>query len=490
LSKKDKIMETDGRRKIMAGARLRKLRAELALSQSAMAQELGVSISYLNLMERNQRPVTAQVLIKLSETYAVDPKSFAQSEELRSAVELEEVFTDALFQSNPVSRNDIRMLTEQAPGLADAVRKLHGAYTQLLHVQSARAHSHGDSERGDGPATASTEDAIERVRRFLQQTNNHFPQLEARADSISAGFADNTTNLFTAICDRLQSHHNIRVQVMPVSVMGKTLRRFDVHRKKVLISELMEPSGRTFQAAYHLALLEAQDEITTIMSSIEEKSEQVERLARVSLANYFAAALIMPYHQFLNAADAVAYDVEILCARFSASFEQVAHRLTTLSQPSAKGVPFFMIRVDNAGNVSKRFSSGAFPFSRLGGTCPRWNIHSTFHNPGRVETQVIEMPEGAQWFSIARTVRRFATPWGEPDAQFVVGLGCEMKYASKLVYGAGQGAKSQSAIPIGINCRLCERPSCAQRAAPAFLRPLEIHENIRGYSPFDTELTR
>jgi XRE family transcriptional regulator, fatty acid utilization regulator len=240
--------------------------------------------------------------------------------------------------------------------------------------------------------------------------------------------------------------------------------------------------------AYHLGLIEAGWVFDKITEPLQ--GEQVKRLARVSLANYFAAALMMPYEDFLQAAEGLGYDVDVLSARFQASFEQVAHRLTTLAKPNERGVPFFMVRVDNAGNVSKRFSSGTFPFSKFGGTCPRWNIHNTFRNPGRIETQIIELPDGAKWFSISRTVRSVAAPWGEENSRFVVGLGCEIKHAGKLVYAKGFDLKTAAATPIGINCRLCERTNCIQRAAPPMSRPLEVNENIRGYSPFDADLSR
>jgi XRE family transcriptional regulator, fatty acid utilization regulator len=477
-------MEPDGRRKILAGAKLRKLRAELGLSQMAMALELGVSVSYLNLIERNQRPVTAQILIKLSETYAIDPKSFALEYELRAVAELEEVFSDPLFQSMPVVKSDLRILAEAAPGVVDAIKRLHRAYSEVVEIQSVSALERSESERSG--VVGGHEDPIERVRNFLQAANNHFPELELRAEELTDSLRRRHSDLFTALVQQLQDVHGLRVQVMPVKVMGQMLKRHDLHRNRILISELVEPSGRVMQAAFHLGLLEAGDAIDALHAKLGTSSEQVTRLARISLGNYLAAAVMMPYGPFLAAAEDVGYDVEILGARFGASFEQVAHRLTTLSRPSARGVPFFMLRVDNAGNVSKRFSSGSFPFARFGGTCPRWNIHSTFDNPGRIKTQVIEMSDGAQWLSLARTVRRFAAPWGEPDAQFVVGLGCDIRHAGRLVYGS----RLAEPTPIGINCRLCERMNCAQRAAPPLLRPLDVHENIRGFSPFDADKGR
>ncbi len=197
----------------------------------------------------------------------------------------------------------------------------------------------------------------------------------------------------------------------------------------------------------------------------------------------------MPYRKFHAAAEALGYDVEVLGARFGASFEQVAHRLTTLARANARGIPFFLVRVDSAGNVSKRFSSGRFPFSQFGGTCPLWNLHSTFRTPGQVATQIVELPDASRWFSIARTVRRAFNPWGAPDPQFVVGLGCELKYAHRLVYARGHDLASADATPIGINCRLCERVACPQRAAPPLMHALIVDEMKRGVSPFEFDAT-
>ncbi len=464
---------------------MRKLRNELGLSQSGMAGELGISVSYLNLIERNQRPLTAQLLIKLSESYSVDARSFAQEEEIRAVVEMEEIFSDPIFQQSPISRSEIGLLVEDAPDISEAIKRLYRSYMEIREFHTGGAAQSSKDERGENQRSAGADDPIEQTRIFLERAGNYFPTLEKIAEGIAGEMQAKNGSIFEAIVERLKSRHGVTVQIATLDSMRRLLRHYDRHRKKLMISELVDASSRTFHAAFHLGLLEASDELDSLSQKVGAAESQPQKLARITLCNYFAAALMMPYTAFFDAAESNAYDLDILCARFSAGFEQVAHRLTTLARPAKRGIPFFMIRVDAAGNVSKRFSSGSFPFSRFGGTCARWNIHSAFRNPGSVERDIVEMPEGTKWFSISRTVQRRATPWGDLGAQFVIGLGCDLKYANQLVYSRGLDLKSRDATPIGINCRLCERPDCAQRASPPLMRRLIINENTRGLSPFE-----
>ena len=467
-------------RKILAGARVRRLRRELGLSQSGMAAELGISASYLNLMERNQRPVTAQVLIRMAEAFNVDPRSFAREEEARLQGELDEVFTDPLFRSQPVAKDELRELTSLAPSIAEAVQRLYAAYLDLKEGGAGPIDAL-DGDRGEG---ASANNPVDRVRDLIQSAANHFPELEAQAEALAEELAKSGGDLLSALTARLKDTHGIRVQILPVDVMPGSLRRFDHHRRRLMISELVDASGRTFQAAYQLALIEWRETIDAIANRIEPEAGSAKSLLRVSLANYAAAALMMPYQRFLDAAEALSYDIDVLGARFQASFEQVAHRLTTLNRQNARGVPFFLIRIDTAGNVSKRFAAGNFPFSRFGGTCPLWSLHETFSSPGAFMTEIVELPDGGRWFSVARTVRRAASAYGGAEGQFAIGLGCEFKYANRLVYARKFDLKHAPATPIGVNCRLCERDNCAQRAAPPITRKLRVDESVRGVSPF------
>lgn len=474
-------IEPNAQRKIFAGPRLKRLRRERQLTQARMAEELDVSPSYLNLMERNQRPLTVQVLLRLTDVYGLDPRDFIESAADQSIGEIEQILADPLFRDTVVPRAEVQDAAEHSPALIGTMTRLYRAYAAAREAGEAGVRAGGDRDRaeprlGDSP--------IDRIRGILQEARNHFPELEEAAEAFAADGLPTGVDLFYAVTEHLRASHGIRVRVLPLDVMGDRLRWFDHHRRQLMISEVVDHPGRTFQAAYQLALTEFGTLVSTLAGRLEPRDEPSRKLLRITLANYFAGALMMPYARFHEAAELVGYDVELLGARFGASFEQVAHRLTTLARPNARGIPFFLVRVDIAGNVSKRFSSSRFPFAQSGGTCPLWNIHATFADPGRILTQVIELTDGSQWFSIARTVRRAIPPWGRIEPRFAIGLGCEIKYVVRLVYGKKLDLATIDPTPIGISCRLCDRPACPQRAAPPALRSLLVDESARHISPF------
>lgn len=473
------VGETSGR-KLFVGPRFRRIRRQLGLSQTQLAEGLGMSPSYINLIERNQRPVSAQILLRLAETYDLDLRDLAGADDDRAFADLNEIFSDPLFRPIEVPKQELRDLAELSPGVAHALQRLYAAYVEARHGETLAASRFAG--RDDAPRYEAN--PVERVRDLIETNRNHFPALELAAEKLRDELDAPPHDLFRALSERLRAKHGILVRVLPVDVMRDTLRRFDRHRRHLLISELIDGAGQVFQAAFQLALLEAGVLIDDIIARSDQGGESLRRLLRISLANYFAAAVIMPYGRFHEAAEALAYDIGLLGQRFGASFEQVCHRLTTLQRPTARGVPFFMLRVDHAGNVSKRFSSGTFPFSKFGGTCPLWNVHATFDTPGKIVTQVIELPDGSRYFSIAQTVRRPVAPYAAPQPRYAIGLGCELKYAARLTYSMGIDLVAGEATPIGVNCRLCERVNCSQRAEPPLTRELLFDETTRGISPF------
>ena len=468
-------------RKIFAGVRLKRLRRERGLTQARMAEALSVSPSYLNLMERNQRPMTVPVLVRLADAYGVDPREFMADRVGTAVDDAEHVLADPLFRDAGVSRAELQDAAEYAPALLGAMQHLYRAYAAARERSAAQVLVNADPDRTE---TQTGDTPVERVRTILQEARNHFPELDDIAETFASDLTLDGSEPFSTMAERLRSRHGIRVRVLPVDVMSDRLRWYDLHRRQLMISEVMDQPGRVFQVAYQLAVSEHGALLNALCARLESKDDVARRLLRVTFANYFAGAVMMPYGRFHDAAEATGYDVEVLAARFGASFEQVAHRLTTLGRPTARGVPFFLVRVDIAGNVSKRFSSGRFPFSQAGGTCGLWNLHATFAEPGRILTQVVELNEGSQWFSIARTVRRAVNPHGTTAPRFAVALGCEIRYANRLVYARGLDLATPEATPIGVSCRLCERPNCPQRAAPPVLRTMRVDETTRGLSPF------
>lgn len=475
-------MAPDPGKKLFVGPRFRRIRQQLGLSQTQLAEGLGISPSYVNLIERNQRPVTAQILLRLAEAYDLDLRDLATADEDRFFAELNEVFSDPLFRQIDIPKQELRDLAELCPGVTHALQRLYAAYTEARRGETlAAAQFAGRDENAGGRFEANP---IERVRDLIEANRNYFPELEQAAEILRDEITVPAQDLFAALSTRLREKHSIQTRIMPVDVMRETLRRFDRHRRQLLISELVDSPGCIFQLAFQIALSECAPAIDTIVARAGALDDISRRLYRITLANYFAGCALMPYQPFLAAAESLGYDIHVLAQRFNTSFEQVCHRLTTLQRPNARGVPFFMLRVDNAGNVSKRFSSGTFPFSKFGGTCPLWNVHSTFDTPDRLLKQVIELPDGARYFSVAQMVRRPVAPHPLAQPRFAIGLGCEIRHAARLVYAAGMDLDKSEGTPIGINCRLCERENCAQRAEPPLTRTLMLDENTRRMTSF------
>ena len=373
-------MPADSGKKLFVGPRFRRIRQQLGLSQTQIAEGLGISPSYINLIERNQRPVTAQILLRLAETYDLDLRDLATADEDRFFAELNEIFSDPLFRQIDLPKQELRDLAELCPGVTHALQRLYAAYAEARRGETMVAAQMADRDEG----TRFEANPIERVRDLIEANRNYFPELETAAENLRDELNVPSEELFAALSARLREKHSILTRIMPVDVMRETLRRFDRHRRQLLISELIDSPGRAFQLAFQIGLAECTSTIDTIVGRAGPLDDAPRRLYRITLANYFAAAAMMPYQPFQSAAEALGYDLSVLSQRFNAGFEQVCHRLTTLQRPNARGVPFFMLRVDNAGNVSKRFSSGTFPFSKFGGTCPLWNVHSTFDTPDRL----------------------------------------------------------------------------------------------------------
>ena len=464
------------KRKLFLGPQLRKLRRGLGMTQAEMAAGVDVSASYINLMERNQRPVSAEILVKLAQAYDFDISALSGAENDQLFATLAEAFNDPVFQAAGVTRGDAHELAAGNPVLAEAVAGLYrswkAAQTELLEARA-----------GGKSAIA---DPVEEARTFIQTHRNYFAALDEAGERIAGDLARDKSSLADALAARFRERHNLRVRVLPDHVMLGAFRRLNRHAGELAVSERLDQASRQFHLALQLALIELQGTLDKTVNEGRFANDAGRRLTRAALANYAAAAILMPYTAFLNGAGELRYDIEALSRRFGASFEQVAHRLTTLQRPGAEGVSFFFLRVDAAGNISKRFSGDVFPFARYGGSCPLWNVHETFRMPRRIFTQVLQLPDGEKFFSIARTVHGGAGGFGAPQAERAVALGCRLEDAGKLVY-APLGVEATPATPIGVTCRLCERADCAARAHPPLRRRIVVDEHRRTAAPFSFE---
>lgn len=469
--------------KIFSGPRIRRLRRDLGLTQTQMATELGISPSYLNLIERNQRPLSAQLLIRLADNYDINIKTLVGDEGGHALSELKEIFSDPVLEGVDIGDQELADLAGASPAATQAMVSLYRAYRQVSDNATGLAENLASQEHLR-PHDA-TPFAVEQVRDFFTEKENHVPALEQAAELLWEDSLEGSDDLISGLRKHLKSQHEIDVKVMPVDFMSKLLRRLDRHSHRLFISETLPASARAFQIAHQICMLEHREMIDEIVSESNIETKEGRHLLRNGLANYFAGAVLMPYESFLRNAERTRYDVDLLSRRFFASAEQICHRLTTLQRAGNKGIPFFFIRVDRAGNVSKRFSASTFHFSRYGGTCPRWNVYEAFRTPGRIITQVIEMTDHTTYFVISRTVSGVGGTFHMPAPEFAISLGCEISYADKLIYADGHDLKAkESFTPVGINCRLCERSDCTHRAFPPLKRSLTFDVNRKDVAPF------
>jgi predicted transcriptional regulator/DNA-binding XRE family transcriptional regulator len=460
-------------KKLFLGGRLKRLRRDLGVTQAAMAEQLKVSASYLNLLERNQRPVTAQVLLRLADAFDLDLRSLS-ADEPGGGAGLEEALSDKMFADLAIGRHEAAEVSELSPGLAEAFVRLYRAYLDRGALIDLGAFDGRDS----------LQSPTDWVRDLVSTQRNHFAELEILAEGLLREMNADPRDLAPMVRERLQARFGVRTRVMPIEVMTGALRRYDHHRKQLLVAETLAPASRTFAMAFQLGQLEHGEEMTRMAERFAPPDRATLQQFKVFLGNYLAAAMMTPYAKFLAALEETGYDIERVRSRFGVSFEQAAQRLTTLDRPGARGIPFFMVRVDAAGNISKRYSSGPFPFSRFGGTCPRWNVHDSFKTPGRTITQAIETPDGERYFTLSRTVRRAAGLLAGIEDELAIGLGCELKYADKLIYAKGLDMVAPAVVEVGPACRICERRQCPQRAAAPVNRVVLVEEGVKSISSF------
>ena len=459
-----------GERAAYMGPRLRRLRRDLGLTQPGMAADLGVSVSYVSLLESNQRPLTADILLRLARTYRIDMADFAGDGGEETARRLQAALKDPLFADIDLPALQAADVATNFSGIAEALLRLHTAYRE---EQTALANRGATGEEGET-------DAVAEVRRFLAMRRNNFPALDDAGERIAGALGGHDD-----IAAYITARHRLRVRTLPGSVMMGMIRRHDPHNRAIHLDEALDREARTFQLALQIVYLELRNALDEALEGAPLATENGRRLARRALAEYAAAAILMPYPAFAKAADDRAYDVEALARLFGTSFEHAAQRLTTLQRPGQERTPFFFVRVDAAGNVSRRLDGAGFPFARHGGGCPLWSVHDVFRTQGDVVTQWLELPDGQRFFSIARLVTTGGGGWRAPVVRQAVALGCAAEHADRLIYTKGLPPPAPADFtPIGLTCALCQRDQCAARAVPPIGRQILPDDYHRRRAPF------
>jgi predicted transcriptional regulator/DNA-binding XRE family transcriptional regulator len=456
--------------KLYAGAALREMRGRIGLTQRAFAAKLGVSLPYLNQMENNHRPVSAAVVLRLAAEFGFDVTDLAAGDSERLVSDMREALADPVFAAPPPLA-DLRLAASNAPALARAFLDLHRAYRQTTE----RLASLDEALGREGAALRPS--PWEEVRDFFHYCDNYIDAVDRAAEHFARDLAPGADVL--PLVRAALGARGIEVAVED----GADVRRYDPAARRLTVAARLPDATRRFQLLHQVALILQRDLIEATLDLARFQTPEARGIARIGLANYFAGAALMPYRAFLAAAQAMRHDLERLADAFGASIEQVAHRLSTLQRPGMKGIPFFFVRVDQAGTITKRHSATRLQFARFGGACPLWNVHRAFETPGRFLRQLAETPDGVRYLCLARDVTKPGGAWAAPVRRYAIGLGCEIGHAAALVY-ADDLDLGRRFEPIGISCRICDRPDCHQRAVPPLERRLIVDGDRRGTLPY------
>jgi predicted transcriptional regulator/transcriptional regulator with XRE-family HTH domain len=457
-------------RKLYAGAKLRELRSRLGLRQLDYAAKLGVSVSYLNQMENNHRPVPARVVLGLAEQFGLDVTELAAGTTERVVADLREALADPLFADAP-PRADLQLVAGNAPGFARAFLALHRAHRETQERLAQLNEALGRDTTALAPLP------WEEVRDFFHYCDNYIDPIDRAAERFAEALGPGDRRAALAAW--------FETRGITLALGTGPLRRYDAGARRLVLDASAAPATQAFQALHQVALLTQRELIEATLDLARFRTEEARSIASVGLANYFAGAALLPYGRFLAAAQDLRHDLEALALAFEASIEQVAQRLSTLQRNGARGVPFFFVRVDQAGTITKRHSATRLQFARFGGACPLWNVHAAFETPGQFLRQLAETPDGVRYLCLARDVSKPGGRFRAPVRRYAIGLGCEVAHAGALVYADDLDVRNDAAYqPIGVSCRICERRDCPQRAVPPLERPLTVDPDERGVLPY------
>ena len=466
--------------KTYVGSRLRQLRRERDLSQASLAATLGLSASYVNQIEHDVRPLTVPVLLRITEVFGVDATFFSRDDDSRLLAEIQDVVQDQEISTSPVELQELSELVYNHPTVARTLVDIHRRYRNIRDKLSLAT----DTRRSDGSQALSM--PHDEVRDFFYARRNYLDELDHHAEALAGELGVEKFRIREteqALADRLSSAHG--VEIITTDRMDGTLHRFDKDSGTFRLASRLSVGQRAFRMAAELGFLEAGALIDGLVDEEPFTSEASINLARRGIANYFAAATVLPYSLMHSEAEQSGYDVEYLCNVFGVGYETVASRMSTLQRTNQRGIPFTFVRVDRAGNMSKRQSATGVHFSNSGGTCPLWNVYESFSRPNTISRQLAQMPDGRNYLWVSRTVSYPQGRFGDTNKLFAIGLGCEARHADRTVYGKGLNLEDLSAAtPIGAGCRTCPRQNCAQRAFPAINEELTIDAHRSAVAPY------
>lgn len=458
--------------KLYAGVKLRETRARLGLTQKAFADKLGVSLPYLNQMENNHRPLSAAVVLALAGDFGMDVTELATGDAERIVSDMREALADPVFADAAPPLADLRLVASNAPAFARAFLELHRAHRQAHERLASLDEALGRD--GAGPRSSPWEE----VRDFFHYCDNYIDAVDRAAERFASHENKATDPVQKAISTLRDRGLNLSFSDNPA------IRARD--GGDLVISTRTAPPTQRFQILHQLALMTQHELLEATLDLGRFQSDTARAIAKIGLANYFAGAALMPYRAFHAAAQEVRHDLERLADRFGASIEQVAHRLSTLQRPGLKGIPFFFVRVDQAGTITKRHSATRLQFARYGGACPLWNVYRAFETPGRFLRQLAETPDGVRYLCLARDISKPGGSFNAPIRRYAIALGCEVSHAKGLVYADDLDLSNARAYePIGISCRICDRPNCHQRSVPPLERKLRVDPDRRGLLPYE-----
>lgn len=469
-------------RKIFAGARIRLFRQSLKLTQAAFAQHLSISTSYLNQIENNQRSLSASVILSLVDVFKFDLSELALDDAGKVSADLQEILSDPVFADTKVLTQEIKVAAANAPNVTKAFLNLYQMFQksreQLGQVDNS-LHRH---------ETSLAPLPYEEVRDHFHYNNNYLDELDRAAERFAGTLQDPEASRGAQIRDYLETEHKIRVIFPKDHSEAGAIRRFDPRTRKLYLNAGSSRSTNLFQLAYQVGLIEQRDLIESLLDRAEFRSDMAREVCRMTFANYFAGSVVLPYTEFAQAAREQRHDLEKLAFQFDASVEQVSHRLSMLQRPGNKGIPFYFLRIDRAGNITKRHSASALQFTRFGGGCPLWNVHHALQSPDEILRQLAVTPDGLRYLCLAFNQTKRVPGFKSPVRKYAIGLGCEIKHADQVVYADGLDTSNLSMFePIGTSCRICERTDCFHRSIPPIGKEIKVDHNLRQTVPFELE---